>query len=347
MPREYRATLHTNMYLYLLQIHYAVYLIMSQVGYEDAINLTLKLGLDSVWIPTDGFAGYAPTMLSDNTYQDEWGTVFQKTASSWPIDPPVGYPISDWEDFKNWECPNPHDSNRTKSVREALKMADGRIAVLGGVTGPFTTLFFLMGMEEACLCSLEDPELFHAIMRMATDYNKAVGLHLLEAGADAVIISEDMGYNSGTFLSPAGMREFILPYVSEMAREFKAHGGRVMMHCDGNMNMILDDLAHTGIDAWQPLERKGKNDLGYVKKTYGDILTPVGNVDSSITLPFGTKQDVIDQTLECIRVAGPGGGYILGSDHSLHDGIPVENIITMFETAKRYGEYPLRLPDPE
>lgn len=68
------------------------------------------------------------------------------------------------------------------------------------------------------------------------------------------------------------------------------------------MNMILDDLAHLGIDAWQPLERKGKNDLGYVKKTYGDILTPVGNVDSSITLPFGTKQDVIDQTLECIRV---------------------------------------------
>ena len=46
-----------------------------------------------------------------------------------------------------------------------------------------------------------------------------------------------------------------------------------------------------------------------------------------------------------MRVAGPGGGYILGSDHSLHDGIPVENIYAMVETVKKYGEYPLRLPD--
>lgn len=312
---------------------------------EDAVACSFKLGMDSVWIPSDGFAGYSPKMLGDNVYQDEWGTVYKKTESSWPIDPPVEYPIRDWEDFKNWECPDPHDSNRTKSVREALVLAEGKMAVLGGVTGPFTSLFFLMGMEEACLCSMEEPELFHAIMRMATDYNIAAGLHLLEAGADAVIISEDMGYNSGTFLSPENMRIFILPYIREMTRAFKAHGAKIMLHCDGNMNGILDDLAHSGIDAWQPLERKGKNDLGYVKRTYGDILTPIGNVDSSITLPFGTREDVVNQTLECMRVAGPGGGYILGSDHSLHDGIPVENIYAMVETVKKYGEYPLRLPD--
>lgn len=314
---------------------------------EDAVACSKKMGLDSVWVPSDGFAGYAPKMLGDGTYEDEWGTVYQKTESSWPIDPPIKYPVSTWEDFKNWECPNPHDEHRTKSIKEALVLAQGEIAVLGGVTGPFTTLFFLMGMEEACLCSLEEPELFHAIMRMATDYNIAAGLHLLEAGADAVIISEDMGYNSGTFLSPDNMRIFILPYVREMAKAFKDHGGKVMLHCDGNMKGIMDDLAHCGIDAWQPLERKGGNDLENVKKMYGHILTPVGNVDSSIVLPFGTKEDVIKQTLECIRVGGPGGGYILGSDHSLHDGIPVENIFTMIETAKKYGEYPLNLPEAD
>ena len=35
--------------------------------------------------------------------------------------------------------------------------------------------------------------------------------------------------------------------------------------------------------------------------------------------------------------AAPGGGYVLASDHSLHDGIPVENIITLFEVGAEYG----------
>ena len=38
-----------------------------------------------------------------------------------------------------------------------------------------------------------------------------------------------------------------------------------------------------------------------------------------------------------IDAAAGGGGYILGSDHSLHDGIPIENITTMFQVAADYG----------
>lgn len=309
---------------------------------EDAVECTLRMGLDSVWIPADGFAGYSPTVIDANTYIDEWGTTYMHNGTSWPIDAPVVFPIKDWSDYRNIHWPDPNDAHRTKSLREALKLADGRLAVLGGVTGPFTQLFFFMGLENACITAFEEPELFHAIMRKSTDYNLQAGLRLLEAGADAIIISEDLGYNSGTFLSPAMTRELILPYIREMTAAFKKVGATIMLHCDGNMNAILDDLAHLGIDGWQPLERKAHNDLRLVKERYGKILTPIGNVDSSTTLPYGSREDVIRQTLECIETGGPGGGYVLGSDHSLHDGIPVENILTMFETAKRYGEYPIR-----
>jgi len=40
-----------------------------------------------------------------------------------------------------------------------------------------------------------------------------------------------------------------------------------------------------------------------------------------------------------LKIAAPGGRYILGSDHSVHDDIPNENIFAMIETAKKYGEY--------
>jgi len=41
----------------------------------------------------------------------------------------------------------------------------------------------------------------------------------------------------------------------------------------------------------------------------------------------------------------PGGGYVLATDHSLHDDISLENIRAYVETAHRYGTYPLDLPE--
>jgi uroporphyrinogen decarboxylase len=66
----------------------------------------------------------------------------------------------------------------------------------------------------------------------------------------------------------------------------------------------------------------------------------VGNIDSSRTLPFGTPEEIEAETREALRVAAPGYGYILASDHSLHDGIPVKNIQLMFDVARKYGVYP-------
>ena len=78
-------------------------------------------------------------------------------------------------------------------------------------------------------------------------------------------------------------------------------------------------------------------DLRTVKEKYGKRFCLVGNIDSSRTLPYGTPEDVACEVREAIDIAAPGGGYILASDHSLHDGIPLENIVTMFAVGRSYG----------
>ena len=78
-------------------------------------------------------------------------------------------------------------------------------------------------------------------------------------------------------------------------------------------------------------------DLRYVKERYGDRFCIIGNIDSSRTLPYGTPDEVAAEVREAIDIAAPGGGYVLASDHSLHDGIPVENILTMFRVGAEYG----------
>jgi len=64
-------------------------------GYNarDAIELSLALDLDGIWLPFGGFNGYQPRYLGEHIYVDEWGTTYQQSASSWPLDAPVDYPI--------------------------------------------------------------------------------------------------------------------------------------------------------------------------------------------------------------------------------------------------------------
>jgi uroporphyrinogen decarboxylase len=78
-------------------------------------------------------------------------------------------------------------------------------------------------------------------------------------------------------------------------------------------------------------------DLRDFKEKYGRRFCIIGNIDCSRTLPFGSPEDVAAEVREAIDIAAPGGGYILASDNSLHDGIPIENIVAMFRVGREYG----------
>ncbi len=104
---------------------------------------------------------------------------------------------------------------------------------------------------------------------------------------------------------------------------------------------VLDDLVATGINGFHPVERDAGMDLKKVKEAYAGKLCPVGNVNNKTTMVNGSPQDVREETLECLKIAAPGGGYIIATDHSLHDDIPLENVFALIDTVKEFGKYPI------
>jgi uroporphyrinogen decarboxylase len=111
----------------------------------------------------------------------------------------------------------------------------------------------------------------------------------------------------------------------------------VLLHSCGCITQYLDDLAQTKIASIHPLQRTAGMDLRTVKERYGDRFCLIGNVDSSRTLPYGSPADVEQEAKEAIETAAPGGGFVLASDHSLHDGIPVANIVALRDAGLKYG----------
>jgi uroporphyrinogen decarboxylase len=79
------------------------------------------------------------------------------------------------------------------------------------------------------------------------------------------------------------------------------------------------------------MEREG------LKRDFGEQLVFHGAMDNQYTLAFGSVDEVRQETLDNLRILGQGGGYILGPCHNMQAVSPVENVITMYETAYEFG----------
>ena len=303
----------------------------------DAVRCALALDHDGVWLPFGGFSGYQPRYLRENVYVDEWGTTYQKNEASWPLDAPVDFPIKTRADLKSYRVPDPSLPGRDAEIRAAREMGNDEIALLGGVSGPLTTIWNLMGYEAISYTLYEDPELLSELARIAVDFNKEAARRSVEAGCVALWVSEDLGDSSRGFFRLPQYRKILLPPFAELVEYIDGLGVPVLMHSCGHIRDYLPDLAQTKITAIHPLQRTAGMDLQQVKQQYGERFCIIGNIDSSRTLPYGTPEDVAAEVRQAIKIAAPGGGYILASDHSLHDGISVENIQTMFRVGAEFG----------
>lgn len=56
-------------------------------------------------------------------------------------------------------------------------------------------------------------------------------------------------------------------------------------------------------------------------------------MDAQKILPFGTVDEIINETKDLIKVLGRNGGYIIESCHAIQPDVKTENIIAMYDTA--------------
>ena len=304
---------------------------------RDAVACALALDHDAVWSPFGGYNGFQPKFLDANTYIDEWGTTYRHNDASWPIDAPIDYPIKTRRDFARYRPPDPTRPGRAAELEAFWETPHDDMALTGGITGPFTTCWLLMGYEHICYALYDDPGLLTDLFRVSNEYNKEAARRCVAAGCHALWLGDDLGDSSRGFLKLEHFHKYYLPYLVDLAEYVDGLGVPLLLHCCGRFIDYLPDLAQTKIASIHPLQRTAGMDLRWVKEHYGKRFCIIGNIDSSRTLPFGTPDDVAAEVRQAIDVAAPGGGYVLASDHSLHDGIPLANIRTMFQVGREYG----------
>ena len=312
---------------------------------ETQAKLAELLGFDAFPVFLGGFCGVEEEPhAAGSKYQDEWGVTYVK--HGWPIMTHTASPIKSRADWTNYRLPNPDGPRRVQMIRDAVKCNDHDLAVVVIMLGPLTMMYwYLMDAPTLSLALYDDADLVREMCQAYVWWAKqAIRLAVAAGPIDAFYLADDWGGGSGLLMSPKHLREFFLKPYGEIVSAMQRLGVPVIMHNDGKIWDVLDDLAAAGVNGYHPVEKAAGMDLAAVKRRYAGRICPIGNINNKTTMVSGTPDDVRREALDCLQIAGPGGGYIMATDHSLHDDIPLENILAYVEVAKRYGAYPLRLP---
>jgi len=248
--------------------------------------------------------------------------------------------ISDVKDISKLRPANPYKDGRLPVHLDAMKYlveeVGNEVACSGGVVGPFTNAFFLLGVDNVLKLISKDPEAIHALCRVSLETCKNFAEAVINIGLTPTI-SEPM--SSCSVVSPKTFREFSAPYLKELVDFIKAKGKGVIMHICGKTSHIWKDIADMGVSGFSIDNVASLTDC---KHAIGQQVRILGNVDPGGVVYSGTPLDVRLKTLECIAECYDSPkGYTPMSGCSLPVETPFENIQAMMDAVRDVG-YPVR-----
>jgi hypothetical protein len=277
--------------------------------------------------------------------------LFKKVATlALPIDYPVKT-MDDWLRVKHrYEFSEERFGKDWEGVAREHREA-GRVVTVG-IPGGFDQPRQLMGEENLCLSYYTRPELVHDILSTIGETAERV-LDRVSAKVqiDQLSVHEDMAGKSGPLAGPREIAEFIKPYYRRIWDMLESRGARIFYQdSDGDMSPVIPAFLDAGLNAMGPFEPVGGNDIVQLRKKFGKRLAFMGGIDKHVLRR--TKEEITAELEHKIPPMVRTGGCILGLDHRIPNGTPLENYRFYIEKAWEIMErenppYPDPLPPRE
>jgi len=248
--------------------------------------------------------------------------------------------FEDYDDparINDFDWPDPEKYIDPAECLAAVEAADDR-----AVTGMLWSCHFqdacsAFGMAESLLKMIEEPDMYRAVIDRITEfYLKAnrIFYEATEGKVDAVLIGNDFGSQINLMLSPALIREFVMPGTIEMVKQAKSYGLKVIYHSCGAVSDIIPDLINAGVDVIHPIQALATGmEPQKLKEKFGDKVSFCGGVDAQYLLVTGNPDEIKTKVRE-LKTLFPTGLIISPSHEAILPDIDPANIKALFDAVK-------------
>jgi len=270
-----------------------------------------------------------------------------RTYADWLIDHPVKVFPRDMERYAAYFFARPDDPDLSE-IRDAIQGVGEKGLVTPLVGELFTSFLGTVragGMAQAIYDLVDYPDDCRRLHARYVEFlSQRTRLILEKTPAQAIFVNSN--YSGPPIVSPRLYREWDKPVLAAVAAVCREKGVPLHLHQHGRAAILMDDLIEAGVNLVCPLLPPPQGDvadLARLKERCGGRIALKGNVDPLGVLLKGTPRQVEEAVKRCLRTAGAGGAYILGTADSTVWGTPFENIHAFVQAGRRYGRYPLDL----
>jgi len=196
----------------------------------------------------------------------------------------------------------------------------------------------LLGYEGLFFALADDPALVEAVFVRWGE--KVLKYYEDVAGMDhvgAIWHADDLGYKTGTILSPRDLQKYVFPWWKKFADVAHAHGKMFLLHCCGDLfsNGVIDILINeVGIDGLHSFQEVILP-VSKCMERFGDRIAILGGVDVDALGRMGAEdlRKYIRGILEKCRP----GRFALGSGNTIANYIPVENYLVLLQELRAWN----------
>lgn len=287
-------------------------------------------------------------MISDNEYIDEWGIRRIFTGLYWDIveSPLRGATCEDLDSYR-WPMPDSVSEKSIEQIRsEAKRLYDHTDYVICAdlpVHGVFELGCWMCGFDDYLMKMALDEDFVKKFSEIVLQYQKriieiyygSIGkyIHFTASG-------DDFATQTSLFVSPDMFTRLIKPYFKERISYTKKYTDAAFLHHScGSVYPIIYELIDCGVDILNPIQPAARNMSPlFLKETYGERIVFHGGIDTQQLLPFGNKMSIEESVKDTIQIMNRNGGYIFAAAHNIQEDVPPENVVYMFEAARKYGK---------
>jgi len=223
---------------------------------------------------------------------------------------------ADFEDMKKRYDPDDPVRYPEDFAERARAMRDRDYVVTVHFAGPFWQLREWVGFEPLCMLFVEDPDFVAEMVAFWAQFVSRTLARALDAGVvDHIHISEDMAYKDKSMISPAMVREFLLPTWSRWVAQAGRAGVRLFdLDSDGCIDELIPLWIEAGLNVCDPIEVAAGCDVNAYRRRFGRKMAYRQGVDKRCIAKGG---GVIEGELARIAPVVRDGGYIPGCDHGV------------------------------
>lgn len=234
------------------------------------------------------------------------------------------FPDPDWFDYD--------------SLKEQCEKYPDKALIMGH-EGPFQFVTFLMEMDQFFMLMLDEPETAHYILDKMVEFELEYYRRCFEAVPGRIDIlrpHDDYGTQISLLFSVDMWREFFQENTKKLVDLAHQHGAFYQQHSCGAVGPLIPEFIACCVDVLEPIQKVQGLEVDGLQEKFGGKITFHGGIDTQSILPYGTAEEVGQETRKFIdTLSASNGGYILMASQAFEGDVPVANIEALYSADRR------------